>query len=82
VFKDTEKALQDLDSAVQLEPNDYIAYKNRGAVRGMIGDFEGAVSDFNYCLSLGPPDVEEVQDMLEEALEGLKENEGGKRVRD
>jgi len=68
VLNDPKRAIADVDRAIQLEPNIYVAYKTRGCINLSMRNFEGAILDFNYCLSLNPPEHGEIQDLLEEAI--------------
>ena len=74
--------MDDLNRAIQLESNDYIAFKNRGCVKAILEDFDGAISDFNYSLTLGPDlgEKEAIQDMIEDVMTS-KQEKGEKRVR-
>jgi Tfp pilus assembly protein PilF len=42
---------------LQLEPNSYFAYLNRGNARQKAGDLDGALADFNHALRLNPNDA-------------------------
>jgi tetratricopeptide (TPR) repeat protein len=50
--------LKDLDRAVRLNPNDAMAYFNRGKVHSDRGDIERAMADFDQALRLKPELVE------------------------
>jgi tetratricopeptide (TPR) repeat protein len=44
-----------------MNPNDINAYYNRGLSRGNIGDYQGAIDDFNQIIKLNPNEVEVYQ---------------------
>jgi TolB-like protein/Tfp pilus assembly protein PilF len=50
-FGNTEQAIRDLDRAVQLNPNDWLAYGKRGEVYQSI-DLLKSLEDYHYALSL------------------------------
>ena len=56
-------ALSLLDGSLEEHPNDALLYLNRGLIRELLGDPEGACTDWNRALALG----------AEEAAEYLKE---------
>lgn len=91
-FGDFGKAMQDLNQAIQYRPNEYVAYKNRGYLKVLYEDFQGAVDDFKYCLQLliqishspehadlAQSQIQEVKDLMKEALEKLRDNQGEKK---
>jgi len=47
-------ALQDMDIAVQLAPQDSMMFANRGAIRGQQGDLDAAMRDLQEALRLDP----------------------------
>lgn len=49
-----QAALQDLDRAIQLNPNDANAYINRGYARHRSGNLGGAVDDYRRAIELNP----------------------------
>lgn len=49
---DDEKALVDMDKAVELQPTLSFAYYARGVARFNMGDYEGALTDFGKVLKL------------------------------
>jgi tetratricopeptide (TPR) repeat protein len=46
--------LQDLNEAIRLQPDDALAYNNRGGARGEQGDVDGALQDYDMANRLGP----------------------------
>jgi tetratricopeptide (TPR) repeat protein len=58
-----EPALSILDGTLEEHPDDALLYLNRGLIRELLGDPEGACNDWNMALALG----------AEEAAEYLKE---------
>ena len=49
-----QKALADLNEAVELDPNLASAYYNRGVIYGSIGDYERATQNLNRAIALDP----------------------------
>jgi tetratricopeptide (TPR) repeat protein len=54
---DWQGAIADLNRALQLNPQEAIALRNRGKLRLQIGDCLGAFADFNQSLKLNPQDA-------------------------
>ena len=48
------KALSDFESAIKLNPNDWMARHNRGVSKASFGQFEEAVKEFTYAVKLNP----------------------------
>jgi len=59
-----DRAIVDLDKAIQLNPKSARAYKNRGISYEKKGEFQKALSDYNLAISL--------DSHLQEAIEGAK----------
>ena len=53
-----DPAIQNLDKAIQLNPNDAAAYYKRGILFAQRGDFQRAIEDFDQTLRLNPKDAE------------------------
>lgn len=51
------KAIELLDQAIKLDPNNYIAFKNRGNVNSNINKFDDAINDYNIAIKLKPDDA-------------------------
>jgi len=51
---DYTEVIDDLDRAIELNPQLGIAYYNRGNVKCMSKDFTGAIADYTYSLQIGP----------------------------
>ena len=51
---DLDRAIRDLDQAIQFNPSFALAYNNRGSVYARKGDSERAISDFNQAIYLDP----------------------------
>jgi len=51
---DLSAASADFSSAIRFDPGDGMAFHNRGIVRYLAGDDEGALADFNRSLALDP----------------------------
>ena len=54
VETDYSEVLEDLNFAIELNPQLGIAYYNRGNVKCMSKDFTGAITDYTYSLKVGP----------------------------
>jgi tetratricopeptide (TPR) repeat protein len=52
-----EEGLADLDRAIAINPNSAYSYINRGNIKGLSRDNEGALSDLNNALNLGSTDI-------------------------
>ena len=50
---DYEKAIQSYTKAIELNPDDPVAYVNRGEVRLHLGEWEGAEMDLNVAKGRG-----------------------------
>ena len=63
-----DRAIDDYNQALQLNPNDTEAYNNRGIVYGAKGDKQKAIADFQTCLKLAqtPQFKQAVQQQLAE----------------
>jgi tetratricopeptide (TPR) repeat protein len=54
-ISDYKGALEDLTNAIEIEPDYYWFYIDRGKLRqSMVGDFRGALEDFNKAIELKP----------------------------
>jgi TonB family protein len=51
---DYDRAIADLNTLIQLEPNRAEAYHNRGAAYGAKGDLDRAIADFDRAIQLNP----------------------------
>ncbi|MBK7937821.1 MAG: tetratricopeptide repeat protein [Lewinellaceae bacterium] len=47
-----EEAIADWTEAIRLDPNDAVAYMNRGAARSELGDKQGAILDYDEAIEL------------------------------
>ena len=56
--KQTDLALADFNSAIQLDPTDPRAYHNRGLIEQAQGQHTPAIADFSKAISLAPSAVE------------------------
>jgi tetratricopeptide (TPR) repeat protein len=63
------KAAQDMDTAAKMKPS-LNAFRLRGAARLAAGDYDGAMEDFEYLLSVNPNDKESKQ-KFDESRAGL-----------
>ena len=53
-MNDLERAIEDYDKALALEPNYAPAYSNRGSSYHEKGDLDRAIEDYNKALALQP----------------------------
>ena len=83
-FNRIDDALIDLNSAISYHPTEYVAYKNRGCLLAMKEDFQSAIDDFKICLKILTQSgndqmvtmqINEVKDLMKEALEELREGQ-------
>ena len=51
---DYDRAIQDYDQALSLDPNNGLAFNNRGFAYGRIGDFDRAIGDYEKSIGLNP----------------------------
>ncbi|WP_211167648.1 tetratricopeptide repeat protein [Pseudanabaena yagii] len=51
---DKQGAIADYNEALLLNPNDAIAYSNRGVAKYELGDKQGAIADYNEAIHLNP----------------------------
>ncbi|MCM0592295.1 MAG: tetratricopeptide repeat protein [Gloeotrichia echinulata CP02] len=56
--QDYTGAIEDFNQALQLEPNNILAYYQRGYARAEIQDYKGAIEDFNQYMQHNPNDVD------------------------
>jgi tetratricopeptide (TPR) repeat protein len=52
-----EKALDDLNRAIQLDPNRAPAYNRRGNIYQKLGQYEQALADYKRAIQLNPEDI-------------------------
>ena len=55
--EEIERAIEEYDEAIRLNPNDAIAYKNRGTAYRNLGQFERAIEDYAEAIRLNPNDA-------------------------
>ncbi len=53
-FEDLETTIQYYDKVINSNPNDWIAYNNRGRSKGKLGKSQNAISDFDEAIRLNP----------------------------
>ncbi|MBZ9786995.1 tetratricopeptide repeat protein [Psychroflexus sp. CAK57W] len=53
-IKDYQGALSDLNKSIELNPNIYISYYNRGKIKLKLNDFKGSISDCNKAIEIIP----------------------------
>ncbi|MGD0904757.1 MAG: tetratricopeptide repeat protein [Terracidiphilus sp.] len=54
---DNDRAIQDYDQALRLNPSDAKAFSNRGLSYAHKGDYDRAIQDYDQALRLNPSDV-------------------------
>ncbi len=52
-----DKALADLNSSKELEPENPYRYSSRAYIRDAMGDLEGAIADYEHAIQLDPDDA-------------------------
>ena len=53
-----DQAIADLNQAIRLDPNNAVAYYNRGYAYKLKGDYDRAIADLNQAIRLDPNSVE------------------------
>jgi len=53
-LNDFEKSIASFDKAIELDPNDAVAYNNRGGTKRELGQYEQAIADFDKAIELNP----------------------------
>lgn len=56
-LKDYNKALEDIDEAIKLEPTNVNYYINRSYLRYQINDIRGTMADLDYAIAVNPNNV-------------------------
>jgi len=56
-MKSKQKALSDMDKAVELEPKKSYRYSSRAYIRGHFGMIHDAIKDYEYAVELDPEDA-------------------------
>ena len=51
---DVAKEIEELNKFIQLDPNDAVAYYNRGNAYDELGEYQLAIQDFNKAIQLDP----------------------------
>lgn len=54
MLKDFKGALKDYDKALEINSRYFLAFNNRGIVKGIQGDLEGSILDFSEAIQLRP----------------------------
>ena len=49
-----EGAVADFDKALTIDPAHTLAYLNRGTIKYVTGDYEGALSDYSKAIEIRP----------------------------
>jgi tetratricopeptide (TPR) repeat protein len=70
---DLDAALADFDKAAEIDPTNFYAFWNRGAVFVAKGNYERARTDFTAALALGPDTASKAR--IEEALNAIRGSE-------
>ncbi len=50
--------LDEKQEVINIDPDDAIGYKNRGHERAELGDYEGAIADYNQAIKMNPNDID------------------------
>ena len=53
-----KEALADYDRAIELNPDDAVAYSNRGIAKSELGQYEAAFTDYDAAIRLNPDSAE------------------------
>ena len=56
-YTNPEKAIEYLNNAIKLKPDDALAYNNRGAAYAELGQYQRAIEDYNEAIRLRPEDA-------------------------
>jgi len=56
--KNIQRAIQDYDKSIQINPQFAEAYFNRGATYSDLGDYQSAIQDFDKVIQINPQDAE------------------------
>lgn len=56
-LKDYNKALEDIDEVIKLEPNNVSYYFNRSYLRYQVNDIRGTMADLDYAIAFDPSNV-------------------------
>ena len=56
-LRDYQGAIADYNKAIEINPQDANAYKNRGNSMELVGDLKGACADLKRAVSLGHEDT-------------------------
>jgi serine/threonine-protein kinase len=57
-LRDDAQAILDCTAAINLQPNNSLAYENRGLVKRRLGDLQGALQDFTIAIQIDPSSPE------------------------
>jgi tetratricopeptide (TPR) repeat protein len=55
--RDYDRAIEDYNEAIHLNPNEESAYENRGVARAFEGDDDRAIQDYNEAIRLSPNEI-------------------------
>src|SRR3989344_4491726 len=53
-LNDFEKSIASFDKAIELDPNDAVAYNNRGGTKRELGLYEAAIDDYDMMIGVDP----------------------------
>ena len=68
-----ERAIENYNKAIELDPNDADAYNNRGLAYYYLEEYERAIEDYNKAIELNPNYAYNNREL---AISKLKEQEG------
>ena len=72
-FNFRERAIEDFDKAIELDPNDAEAYYYRCNSYSVLGQYQRSIEDYDKALELGPNDAE-ARTLRQRALRALEES--------
>ena len=52
-----DKTISNYDRAISINPNDAVAYNNRGNVSANVGEYDKAIADYDRAISINPNDA-------------------------
>ncbi len=70
---DKEKALHYLKKAASLEAGDPVIFEHLGDVYNSLGDIETAIEYWKKAIGMEPPNAEEIEKRMQEAIKGSQE---------
>ncbi len=53
-MEDLQGAIKDYDKAIEIDPENAMAYNNRGNVKQYLRDLQGAIQDYDKAIEIDP----------------------------